>query len=180
MTAIPALNSGTVLRRIVHGAFAQTKPAGKKKHGFAHMPSSSRCLPMDTAPKTVRRSYCPRRYRHQNSEIELPFVGVRSGFLVACGGFGPSTASLANQAPVYCGCPAGTHGDLVSRVRLDQKRQPFCCVVGSHVACCEVFVESRSLRTLVFESPHLSKMQSENNPNSNPTSLNSSRTFFRR
>ena len=30
---------------------------------------------------------------------------------------GPSTPSLANQAPVYCGCPAGTHGsDLVSRV----------------------------------------------------------------
>ena len=34
---------------------------------------------------------------------------------------GPSTAFLANQAPVYCGCPAGTHVcDLVSRVRLDQ------------------------------------------------------------
>ena len=31
---------------------------------------------------------------------------------------GPSTAFLANQAPVYCGCPAGTHG--CDPVRLDQ------------------------------------------------------------
>ena len=68
-------------------------------------------------------------------------MGVRSGFGVACG---PSTASLANQAPVYCGCPAGTHGcDLVSRVRTGSE-------VGSHVKCCEVIVESWSLSTLVF------------------------------
>ena len=52
-------------------------------------------------------------------------VRVRSAFLVRCGGIGPSTAFLANQAPVYCGCPAGTHGcDLVSRVRLDQSANP--------------------------------------------------------
>ena len=35
---------------------------------------------------------------------------------------GPSTAF---PAPVYCGCPAGTHGcDQVSRVRLDQSANP--------------------------------------------------------
>ena len=83
-------------------------------------------------------------------------VRVRSGFLIGCGGFGPSAASLANQAPVHCGCAAGTHGcDPVSTLRLDQpERQPCCCVVGSHVACCEVFVESWSFRTSVLVSPH--------------------------
>ena len=35
-------------------------------------------------------------------------------------GCGPSTAFLANQAPIHCGCPAGSHGrDLVSRLRRD-------------------------------------------------------------
>ena len=58
-------------------------------------------------------------------------VSVRSGFLVSCGSFGPSTASLANQAPVYCGCPSGTHGcDLVSRVRLDQSANPVVVWLG--------------------------------------------------
>ena len=53
------------------------------------------------------------------------------GFLSGCGGFGPSTASLANQAPVYCGCPARTHGcDLVSRVRLDQSANPVVLWLG--------------------------------------------------
>ena len=58
-------------------------------------------------------------------------VRVRSAFLVRCGGIGPSTAFLANQAPVYCGCPAGTHGcDLVSRVRLDQSANPVVVWLG--------------------------------------------------
>ena len=55
-------------------------------------------------------------------------LSLRSGLvlsLIVCGEIGPSTASLANQAPVYCGCPAATHGcDLVSRVRLDQSANP--------------------------------------------------------
>ena len=56
---------------------------------------------------------------------------------------GPSTASLANQAPVYCGCPAGTHGcDLVSRMRLDQSANPVVVWLGlvSHVR--ELIVET--------------------------------------
>ena len=58
-------------------------------------------------------------------------VRVRSGFLSGCGGIGPSTAFLANQAPVYCGCPAGTHGcDLVSKVRLDQSANPVVVWLG--------------------------------------------------
>ena len=52
--------------------------------------------------------------RMESQELNTS-VRMRSGLLCSCGGFGPSTASLANQAPVYCGCPAGTHGcDLVS------------------------------------------------------------------
>ena len=54
---------------------------------------------------------------------------VRSGF-----GCGPSTAFLANQAPVYCGCPAGTHGcDLVSRMRRDQSANPVGVWLGRGV-----------------------------------------------
>ena len=64
-------------------------------------------------------------------------LSLRSGLvlsLVLCGGIGPSTAFLANQAPVYCGCPAGTHGcDLVSRVRLDQSGNPVVVWLG-HVS----------------------------------------------
>ena len=88
-------------------------------------------------------------------------VRVRSAFLVRCGGIGPSTAFLANQAPVYCGCPVGTHGcDLVSRVRLDQSANPVVVVVGSRVACCEVIAETWSFRTLVFVFPHSSSARS--------------------
>ena len=51
--------------------------------------------------------------------------------LVGCGRVGPSTASLVNQALVYCGCPARTHGcDLVSRVRLDQSANPVVVWLG--------------------------------------------------
>ena len=58
-------------------------------------------------------------------------VRVRSEFLDSWGGIGPSTASLANQAPVYCGCPAGTNWcDLVSRVRLDQSANPVVVWLG--------------------------------------------------
>ena len=58
-------------------------------------------------------------------------VRVRSAFLVSCGGIGPSTAFLANEAPVYCGCPAGTHGcDPVSRVRLDPSANPVVAWLG--------------------------------------------------
>ena len=60
---------------------------------------------------------------------------LECALLFFCGGIGPSTALLANQAPVYCGCPAGTHGcDLVSRVRLDQSANPVVCGwVSCHV-----------------------------------------------
>ena len=59
--------------------------------------------------------------------------------LVVCGEVGPSTASLANQTPVYCGCPAGTHGcDPASRVRLDQSANPAIVWLVS----CRVFVKS--------------------------------------
>ena len=52
-------------------------------------------------------------------------------FLVVVVAIGPSTAFLANQAPVYCGCPAGTHGcDPVSRVRLDQSANPVVVWLG--------------------------------------------------
>ena len=41
------------------------------------------------------------------------------------------TAFLANQAPVHCGCPAGTHGcDPVSRVKLDQSANPVVVWLG--------------------------------------------------
>ena len=56
---------------------------------------------------------------------------------------GPSTASLANQAPVYCGCPAGTHGcDLVSRVRLDQSANPVVVWLGLVSRVREIIMET--------------------------------------
>ena len=55
---------------------------------------------------------------------------------------GPSTASLANQAPVNCGCPARTHGcDLVSRGRLDQSANPVVVWLGLVSRLREVIVE---------------------------------------
>ena len=73
-------------------------------------------------------------------------LSLRSGLvlqLVVCGEVGPSTASLANQAPVYCGCPAGTHGcDLVSRVRLDQSANPVVVWLGLVSRVREVIVET--------------------------------------
>ena len=60
---------------------------------------------------------------------------------------GPSTTSLANQAPVYCGCPAGTHGcDLVSRVRLDQSANPVVVWLGLVSRVREVIVETWNMR----------------------------------
>ena len=80
---------------------------------------------------------CVLKFVTPDSRVRV-VLSLRSGLvlsLVVCGGVGPSTASLANQAPVYCGCPAGTHGcDLVSRVTRSEC-QPCCCVVGSRVAC---------------------------------------------
>ena len=56
---------------------------------------------------------------------------------------GPFTASLANQAPVYCGCPAGTHGcDPVSRVRLGQSANPVVVWLGLVSRVREVIVET--------------------------------------
>ena len=49
-------------------------------------------------------------------------------------GCGPSTAFLANQAPVCCGCPARTHGcDLVTRMRRDQSANPVGVWLGRSV-----------------------------------------------
>ena len=86
-------------------------------------------------------------------------LSLRSGLvlsLVVCGGVGPSTASLANQAPVFCGCPAGTHGcDLVSRVRLDQSANPVVVWLGLVSRVCEVIVEAWNMRkTQQFARPH--------------------------
>ena len=54
---------------------------------------------------------------------------VRNGLVV-----GHPTAFLANQAPVYCGCPARTHGcDLVSRMRRDQSANPVGVWLGRSV-----------------------------------------------
>ena len=66
-------------------------------------------------------------------------------------GCGPSTASPANQAPVYCGCPAGTHGcDPVSRVRLDQSANRFHTLVVCSPTTIDRFVCARVARTLVY------------------------------
>ena len=77
-------------------------------------------------------------------------LSLRSGLvlsLVVCGEVGPSTASLANQAPVYCGCPAGTHGcDLVSRVRLDQSANPVVVWLGLVSRVREVIMETWNMR----------------------------------
>ena len=87
-------------------------------------------------------------------------VRVRSGFVSRGGVIGPSTAFQANQAPVCCGCPAGTHGcDLVSRVRLDQSANPVVVWSGL-VSRVEVIVETWSFRTLVFVFPHSSSARS--------------------
>ena len=73
-------------------------------------------------------------------------LSLRSGLvlsLVVCGEVGPSTASLANQAPVYCGCSAGTFGcDLVSRVRLDQSANPVVVWLGLVSRVREVIMEA--------------------------------------
>ena len=77
-------------------------------------------------------------------------LSLRSGLvlsLVVCGEVRPSTASLANQAPVYCGCPAGTHGcDLVSRLRLDQSANPAVVWLGLVSRVGEVIVETWNMR----------------------------------
>ena len=50
---------------------------------------------------------------------------MRSEFVSRCGGIGPSTVFLANQAPVYCGCPAGTHGcDLMAEEMTEERTAP--------------------------------------------------------
>ena len=93
-------------------------------------------------PSALRTSFHRRQAVHQlefvppDSRVGV-VLSLRSGLvlsLVVCGEVGPSTASLANQAPVYCGCRAGTHGcDLVSRV-------PTLLLCGW--VSCRVFVRS--------------------------------------
>ena len=85
---------------------------------------------------------------------------MRNGFLIGCGGFGPSTVSLTNKAPVCCGCLAGVPW-VWSGLQEETwpGRQSCCCVVGSHVECCEVFVESWGFRTLVLIFPHPSSVR---------------------
>ena len=77
-------------------------------------------------------------------------LSLRSGLvlsLVVCGEVEPSTASLANQAPVYCGCPAGTHGcDLVSRVSLDQSANPVVLWLGLVSRVREVIMDTWNMR----------------------------------
>ena len=88
----------------------------------------------------------------------LEFVlSLRRGFvlsLVVCGGVGPSTASLANQAPVYCGCLHGC--DPVSRVGLDQSANPVVVWLGLVSRVREVIVETWNVR----ESQHPSSTRS--------------------
>ena len=109
---------------------------------------------------SMRHSTDARPYIISGSATMLKFVtpdsrvgvvlSLRSGLvlsLVVCGEVGPSTASLANQAPVYCGCPAGTHGcDLVSRVRLDQSANPVVVWLGLVSRVREVTVETWNMR----------------------------------
>ena len=87
-------------------------------------------------------------------------LSLRSGLvlsLVICGEVGPSTASLANQAPVYCGCPAGTHGcDLVSRVGLDQSANPVVVWLGLVSRVRDVIVGTWNMR----KSEHTSSTRS--------------------
>ena len=89
-------------------------------------------------------------------------MSLRSGLvlsLVVCGEVGPSTASLANPAPVYCGCPAGTHGcDLVSRVRLDQSANPVVVWLGLVSRVREVIMETWNMRK--SQQPPKRKMRS--------------------
>ena len=94
---------------------------------------------------------------------------VRSAFLVSYGGIGPSTASLANQAPVYCGCPAGTHGcDLVSRARLHRGD-----VELSYISVCiPTIVEQDFLQKL------LKKQKIENDSVKFPKERLRSRVFY--
>ena len=76
---------------------------------------------------SIRHSTDARPYIISGSATMIEFVtpdsrvrvvlSLRSGLvlsLVVCGEVGPSTASLANQAPVYCGCPAGPTGVIQS------------------------------------------------------------------
>ena len=67
------------------------------------------------------------------SSVTISFFNcvIDCASLFSCGGIGPSTAFLANQTPVYCGCPAGTYGcDPVSRVRQDQSANSLVVWLG--------------------------------------------------
>ena len=109
-------------------------------------------------PQTPSRTSSPKEKEKQTNKKTENIVGkmlefvlsLRSGLvlsLVVCGEAGPSTASLANQAPVYRGCPAGTHGcDLVSRVRLDQNANPVVVWLGLVSRVREVIVETWNMR----------------------------------
>ena len=93
--------------------------------------------------KTVRVCVTP------DSRVRV-VLSLRSGLvltLVVCGEVGQSTASLANQAPVFCGCPAGIHGcDLVSRVRTDQSANPVVVWLGLVSRVREVILETWHMR----------------------------------
>ena len=87
------------------------------------------------SPSTVWRCHHTDGHERFNQAVRSHLlryhVRVRSGFLACCGGYGPSTAFPSCWAPVYCGCPARTHGrDLLSRVRLDQSANPVVVWLG--------------------------------------------------
>ena len=103
----------------------------------------------DARPYIISGSATMLKFNTPDSRVRV-VPSLRSGVvlsLVVCGEVGPSTASLANQAPVYCGCPAGTHGcDLVSRVRLDQSANPVVVWLGLVSRVREVIMETWNMR----------------------------------
>ena len=103
----------------------------------------------DARPYIISSSAAVLEFVTPDSRVRV-VLSLRSGLvlsLVVCGEVGPSTASLANHAPVYCGCPAKTNGcDLVSRVRLDQSANPDVVWLGLVPRVREVIMETWNLR----------------------------------
>ena len=80
---------------------------------------------------SVRHSKNARPYIISGSAAMLEFVTPDFRVSVVLSLRSGLDLSLANQSPVYCGCPAGTHGcDLVSKVRLDQSANPVVVWLG--------------------------------------------------
>ena len=76
---------------------------------------------------------CNRTRISANSKLlrRVPNHSVDPHVKISCHQVHPRRLVWSNQAPVYCGCPAGTHGcDLVSSVRPDQSANPVVVWLG--------------------------------------------------